>query len=641
MSDVLLGQKKVVNDAGEEKTITTCLLCGETTKTFKCETKFNLSRHIVTSLKAKATEIGLLTEEESMKSQADAKQKVVIWIDPNVYVTSMVQWVTEGNLPFRFFDTPYARNILEPMEKGLKLPHVGRKSIVKYLESVEQHIVQCITDKLRGNMLSLKMDLASRKGRSVLGINAQIIDNGKITVYTLGMIERFERNTAESLRAEILLLLKKFNVGITQIYTVTTDNGSNMIKATKLLKNEQSLLMAELEDPKTTNAEFLDRDDDDTESLKSFSADEVEYTEEIDDLENLNNAHLTGVRCAAHDVQLSVYDVFKKKSVTIFLAKARKLVKTLRAQPYGNSFRLDKSKKLPFFDGDTRWGSSHLMVDCLRHQKDFIMSLLTPDLKKQFGARFWSTVDQFVQATRPVYVLTKRIQEEALTSGSFYLYWKECTLELEDICSSLAKQLNRALKDRQHMWMDNEAFLAALYMDLRLNDFNPPVLNPDQQERAIKHILKTWENMKMIRGSEAQSTTDAGDPVPSTSSATSLGRLTRVEQLLSVNRQARTSDFNDMEKRIRRLRLEPSLPLDTDIISWWQVSKPKEKDLVMLALVILQIPCTQVSVERAFNGLGQILTRFRTRLGPGTLGNVLFVKANSDLLREHTYKLKP
>ena len=145
----------------------------------------------------------------------------------------------------------------------------------------------------------------------------------------------------------------------------------------------------------------------------------------------------------------------------------------------------------------------------------------------------------------------------------------------------------------------------------------------------------------MIRGSEAQSTTDAGDPVPSTSSATSLGRLTRVEQLLSVNRQARTSDFNDMEKRIRRLRLEPSLPLDTDIISWWQVSKPKEKDLVMLALVILQIPCTQVSVERAFNGLGQVLTRFRTRLGPETLGNVLFVKANSDLLREHTYKLKP
>lgn len=72
-----------------------------------------------------------------------------------------------------------------------------------------------------------------------------------------------------------------------------------------------------------------------------------------------------------------------------------------------------------------------------------------------------------------------------MTSGSFYLYWKECTLELEDICSSLAKQLNRALKDRQHMWMDNEAFLAALYMDLRLNDFNPPVLNPDQQERAI------------------------------------------------------------------------------------------------------------------------------------------------------------
>lgn len=66
--------------------------------------------------------------------------------------------------------------------------------------------------------------------------------------------------------------------------------------------------------------------------------------------ENLNNAHLARVRCAAHDVQLSVYDVFKKKSVTIFLAKARAnvriLIKILRAQPYGNWSRLDKLKKL-------------------------------------------------------------------------------------------------------------------------------------------------------------------------------------------------------------------------------------------------------------------------------------------------------
>lgn len=200
------------------------------------------------------------------------------------------------------------------------------------------------------------------------------------------------------------------------------------------------------------------------------------------------------MRCAAHDVQLSVYDVFKKKSVSVFLAKARKLVKILRAQPYGNTFRLDKTKKLPFLDGDTRWGSGYLMVDCLRQQKEFILSLLTPDLQKQFGTRFWLTVDQFVEATKPVYILTKRIQEEALTCGSFYLFWKECTLELEEINSTLARQLNEALQERQHMWMDNDAFLAALYMDQRLNDFNPPVLNHDQQEAAIVSIaiLKTF-----------------------------------------------------------------------------------------------------------------------------------------------------
>lgn len=204
-----------------------------------------------------------------------------------------------------------------------------------------------------------------------------------------------------------------------------------------------------------------------------------------DELPVIEKASLTGIRCAAHTVQLSVHDVLKKDSVAKFLAKTRKLVKTLRAQPYGNMFKFDKTKKLPFFDGETRWNSTHAMVDCLLQQQDFIIGLLSPNIQKVYNANYWKRVEQFISVTTPLYILTKRIQEETLTCGSFYLYWKECCLELEEMQVTLAKQLLEALVQRKSMWFDNPAFYAALMVDLRLNEFDPPVLTTEQKEEAI------------------------------------------------------------------------------------------------------------------------------------------------------------
>lgn len=87
-----------------------------------------------------------------------------------------------------------------------------------------------------------------------------------------------------------------------------------------------------------------------------------------------------------------------------------------------------------------------------------------------------------------------------------------------------------------------------------------------------------------------------------------------------------------MEKRIRRVPLETYLPLSADVIDFWEKKKREDNELSGLALTALQLPCTQVSVERCFNGLGQILTKPRMRLGALPLEQILFVKANNDIL---------
>ena len=196
---------------------------------------------------------------------------------------------------------------------------------------------------------------------------------------------------------------------------------------------------------------------------------------------------LQTIRCAAHDVQLSVSDVFKDQNLQKQLTKVRDLVKILRKLPYVSHFR-EKGRKKPFLDNDTRWGSKYRMVECIGSQMDHIRSLLSDELNERFDDEFWNFVSDFIESVKPVFILTKRIQEQNLTCGDFYLYWYECVLHLTELKTPLADQLVIALDQRKHMWFKNKAFLAALYVDVRLNCFNPPILSQDEKEVAMVSI---------------------------------------------------------------------------------------------------------------------------------------------------------
>lgn len=83
------------------------------------------------------------------------------------------------------------------------------------------------SESLRSRLFSLKIDCATRIDRAVLGINAQYIENGKIVVQTLAMKELHERHTAQYIELQIQDVLARYELGVNQVYSLTTDNGSN------------------------------------------------------------------------------------------------------------------------------------------------------------------------------------------------------------------------------------------------------------------------------------------------------------------------------------------------------------------------------------------------------------------------------
>jgi hypothetical protein len=79
-----------------------------------------------------------------------------------------------------------------------------------------------------------------------LRINVQFIKNEKIVLRSLVMVELLDRQTREFLRSMIMSALKKFDFLPEQIYSVTSDNGANMVKAIRLIIDEEEKRM---EDP--------------------------------------------------------------------------------------------------------------------------------------------------------------------------------------------------------------------------------------------------------------------------------------------------------------------------------------------------------------------------------------------------------
>ncbi|XP_073841362.1 uncharacterized protein [Musca autumnalis] len=110
-----------------------------------------------------------------------------------------------------------------------------------------------ISNDLKGILFSLKMDVATRLDLSMLGINVQYIKHGKIVVKTLAIKELRSSHTSEYLKTVILDVLKEFDVDIRNILTITTDNGSNMLKTVRILNenkiafwNSQKTIISEI-----------------------------------------------------------------------------------------------------------------------------------------------------------------------------------------------------------------------------------------------------------------------------------------------------------------------------------------------------------------------------------------------------------
>lgn len=180
----------------------------------------------------------LLPSGTTVHQSDTTKKRIQVFLTAAKVKTSCVEMMANDAVSYRFFEQAGFKGLTDGIQHELNLC-INRKSVVTWVQEAADCIRFRIAKLLKKRLFNIIVDAASRFGRSVLCITAQFVDAGKIELFCLGMKEMNVRHTAHNIAEEIKSVLALYNLDILQVYSVSSDNASNMISAVRVLTEQQ------------------------------------------------------------------------------------------------------------------------------------------------------------------------------------------------------------------------------------------------------------------------------------------------------------------------------------------------------------------------------------------------------------------
>lgn len=267
-----------------------------------------------------------------------------------------------------------------------------------------RQVKEIITKEVHNKMVSLMIDIVTKRSKSILGVAIQFVQNDKITIRFIGMVRMSESHTGTYIAKLVNQVLSEYKIAPHQIYTLTTDNGSNVLKSVKeLRKNYEEGAVDNSEDAFDFD-NITDEDMNDWSELfngdvndydTSSNPDSVQIAND-EDHENFAQAQkmieeftqvfiashdidfLFGQPCGAHTLQIEVNaGINKWEKRTGLLKKCRDVVTKLLT-PTVKDQLVKEGLNLPFHDCYIRWNTIYLMVSLFQLSKIFLILTMVP-----------------------------------------------------------------------------------------------------------------------------------------------------------------------------------------------------------------------------------------------------------------------
>ena len=545
-----------------------------------------------------------------------------------------IEMVTKNGRPLTIVEDSGFCKIINPILDSFEEKIIINRHNIKDLIKVRADQLRYqLKTKLKGKIISIKVDSAFRLDRSILGVNIQYMDSGQIIVNTLAMLELKEKHAAEYLLQRILDVLKKYNIDIKQIYSFTSDNGANFIKTGKLFKKMQICLSAPCMSNKEGSSNLHNYIDNDNTYPDSDS--DVEIKEEMDtrnpyhnlenEISNLNIEFMVSIRCAAHTLQLAISDFLKETSLHGLITICTNVIKKLR-----NPSMLTMIKKVglrkPVLHCPTRWDSTLKMIRSLINLRLFCIEYQAAIPSLKISDDNWEEMSTLDGILTPAHEACLNLQNEQLSMSDFFNVITKCKLAIKKINNSYSGIFERVLHTRLVNIMNNDTMLSCIYLDPRYQI----LLNNEQKNSAIQHICEMHDYI--IRDYK-QDDSFPDSSLPKEDYHPLEKEFDEIDELiLTKEREFAKFIKIPVSKQNFRTAVEnfdniQRISRNEDPRKYWK-NNTLHGELSEIANILFAVPVTQVSVERAFSTLKFILADNRDRLSEDMLEDILFIKLN-------------
>lgn len=277
---------------------------------------------------------------------------------------------------------------------GINLSHHKLAEVKEHLQKTAEQVQDEIRKEIQNQSLNLLVDIVIRQRRSICGFSIQYILNGELKIRSIGMIQLLRSHTGKYISEVIIKRLKEYGIDLKQIFTITTDNGANVLKMIRdihdhlqveINKVGQTATNDQIEpienDIANENADALIEEllSDETEITDDEAYqrlfEEVQFNEDNSTLLNAMSTaiasfgvdiwNITGINCAEHTLQLAIKDAVSKlpQEFENVIKLCRRVCAFLRLQSTSNVLdEIGVEYLVPRTENETRWGSMYLMV---------------------------------------------------------------------------------------------------------------------------------------------------------------------------------------------------------------------------------------------------------------------------------------
>lgn len=365
-----------------------CLLCPEDARLLNATTASNLNNHL------KSVHTTLYNEKivDRIKDPLPIKRLRLL--------QNAVEIVGKNGRPFNWLlDSGYKAGIKNKLDKlksaGMGISFEGNMPEIKQqLKKMADQVRDIIRNELKRKIICVMLDICTKNKRSILGVSVQFIQNGKVTIRSLGMIELREPHTGKYLAKVLCDRLTEYGIQKWQVLCITTDNGANVIR---MIVEYEAIHVHASSNPNPTEIqtcrdllqEFNAIDDQMTDNEINMLLAEGDTVTDDEALDMLFHAQqleehrelllkasyefigddeiweTTGVNCTAHTLQLAIKDALnnlgKSHSNVIELAKLVVQFLHLSSTRYEME-KINMPYTLPRKHCKTRWGSEYMMV---------------------------------------------------------------------------------------------------------------------------------------------------------------------------------------------------------------------------------------------------------------------------------------